>query len=201
MKRQIVWLLVAGMFTESVKAQTSSKQDYRNFPIVLSVQFHSLAFPLKDLTSNFKNVGIGIGTEIALGSKHNWAQQFQLSWYRNKQAGNGVLVYTQSSWRPTLVSHVYSELKAGFGFTYNFRPVESFKQDNGEWTSVGHKGKWLFTVPIGISLGYNDFSNNTYVAPFVSYQVLASLGYAKGIPVITNSLFQLGTRIHLQNKK
>jgi hypothetical protein len=158
MKRSVVLLLFISIIIQTAAAQTNSGKTYRNFPIVLSMQFHSLS-SLKDVKPNFKNVGFGIGSEIALGSKHNWAQQFQLSWYRNKQAGNGILLYTQSAWRPTLVSHIYTELKAGFGLTYNFRPEESFQQNNGAWSSAGHKGKWLFIVPVGVSLGYNKFLN------------------------------------------
>jgi hypothetical protein len=200
MKRSVRWLFFIICFGQTATAQTNSGKTYRNFPIVLSMQFHSLSFPLKDIKTNFKNAGFGIGSEIALGSKHNWAQQFQLSWYRNKQAGDGILIYTQSAWRPTVVSHIYTEVKAGFGLTYNFRPVESFKQIDGEWQSIGRKGKWLFTVPVGVSLGYNKFSLKTYIAPFVSYQILLNANYAKSIPVITNSLLQIGTRIHLSNK-
>ena len=201
MKHRVVWLFFSSIFIHSAVAQTNSGKNYRNFPIVMTMQFHSLSFPLKDLMSNFKNVGFGIGTEIALGSKHTWAQQFQMSWYRNKEAGDGLLIYTQSSWRPTIVSNFYTELKGGFGLTYNYRPVESYQQINGMWESVGHKGKWLFTVPVGVSLGYNKYSQYTYFAPFATYQILVNAKYAKSVPFITNSLFQVGTRIHLSNNK
>ncbi|MEP7143206.1 MAG: hypothetical protein ABI707_10070 [Ferruginibacter sp.] len=195
MKQGIGWLLSGIIFTKTTQGQSKIGKDNRNFPIVLSVQFHSLS-PLKDVKLNFKNVGFGIGSEIAPGSRHNWAQQFQLSWYRSKQAGNGILLYTQSAWRPTIISHIYTELKAGFGLTYNFRPAESFHQNNGAWSSDEHTGKWVFIVPVGVSLGYNKFSQHTYITPFVSYQILVDANYAKGIPVISNSLFQVGTRIH-----
>jgi hypothetical protein len=200
MKQCVQWCLVMTIFINLATAQINPEKNYRNFPVVLSVQFHSLAFPLKDVKTNFKNLGLGIGTEIALGNSHNWAQQFQILWYKNKQAGNGILIYTQSSWRPTFISYTYTELKVGLGLTYNFRPVESFQQNNGEWHSAGQKGKWLFTVPVGVSLGYNKYAQKTYVAPFASYQILFNANYAKGVPVITNSLVQIGTRIHLSNK-
>ena len=200
MKNNVVWLVVISNIIQAA-AQTGPVKNYRNFPIVLSVQFHSLSFPFKDLKTNFKNVGFGIGSEIALGSTHDWAQQFQLVWYRNKQAGNGIILYTQSAWRPTIAAHVYTELKAGFGLTYNFRPVVGYKQTDGTWQPAGHTGKWLFTVPVGVSLGYHDYSQRTYAAPFITYQVLANANYAKSVPVITNSLIQVGAGIHLSNNK
>lgn len=198
---RIKWLLAFCLLHQILPAQNNSEKTYRNFPLVLSVQFHSLSYPLKDLKTNFKNMGLGIGTEIALGSKHNWAQQFQFTWYRNKQAGNGIILYTQSAWRPTIAWHLYTEVKAGIGLTYNFRPVDAFRQDNGSWVVADHKGKWLFTVPVGVSLGYNNYSPHTYIAPFASYQLLLNAGYADGIPVVPNSLLQVGTRIHLSNSK
>jgi hypothetical protein len=201
MKQIVQWWLFLTCFSQITVAQNKSQKTYRNFPIVVTMQFHALSFPLKDLSSNFKNVGLGIGSEISLGSTHAWAQQFQLIGYRNKQAGNGIVLYTQSAWRPTIAAHVYTELKAGFGVTYNFRPVESYKQIDGQWTSVGHSGKWILTVPVGVSLGYNKYSPNTYVAPFISYQVLANAWYAKSLPIVTNSLFQVGARIHLPAQK
>lgn len=201
MKRSIGCMLVFFLLGLAANGQKTGPKNYRNFPIVFTVQFHSLSYPLKDLKSNFRNVGFGLGSEIALGSGHAWAQQFQVSWYRNQQAGNGILLYTQSAWRPTIVAHMYTELKAGFGYLYSFRPVESFKEVNGNWVSAGHKGKWLFTVPVGFSVGYNNYSTSTYVAPFASYQVLVSANYNKSVPIVTNSLFQLGARIHLPNNK
>jgi hypothetical protein len=179
MKSVMQGLLIVAIIIQTASGQLKADKNYRNFPIVLSVQFHSLSRPFKNLASNFKNIGFGIGTELALGSGHDWAQQFQFSWYRNKEAGNGILLYTQSAWRPTLVSHVYTELKGGFGYTI-----------------LTATGKWRFTVPVGVSVGYNRFSPSTYVAPFASYQILVSPGKTKILPPVTNTLWQLGARIH-----
>ncbi len=191
--------LIFSIFSLAIKAQVQQPKQYRNFPLVVSMQFHSLSFPFKNVKSNFSNVGIGLGTEIALGSTHAWAQQFNFLWYRNKNAGNGIGFYTQSSWRPTIVSHIYTEAKIGFGALYAFRPVESFKQENGQWVSAQHQGKWLPIVPIGISLGYNKFSRNTYIAPFVSYQLMLMGNYNKVLPVVPNTLIQIGSIIHFKN--
>jgi hypothetical protein len=185
--------------TMATNAQTKNTKVYRNFPLIITLQFHSIASPLKDLGSNCSHIGIGLGTEISLNGKHNWAQQFQASWYPNREAGGGLLFYTQTAWRPTIVSHIYTEIKAGVGYTYSFRPVESYKMQDGVWASAGHAGKWLLTLPVGISLGYNNYSSHTYVSPFISYQVLATGFYNRSIPLITNTLIQTGARIHLAN--
>lgn len=201
MMRRIHLLVLLILLFEVSDAQNSPGKSYRNFPLIMSVQFHSLSYPLKDIRTNFNNIGLGIGTELALGNKHNWAQQFHFTWYRNREAGNGIILYTQSAWRPGIAGNIYTELKAGVGFTHNYRPVEAYSQQNGQWTSAGKNGRWLLTVPAGVSIGYHKYSPGTYAAPYVSYQLLFSTPYADGIPVVPFSLLQLGTSIHLSSKK
>jgi hypothetical protein len=199
MKQTLLAFFLFSCTALPIKAQDKLHTNYRNFPLVVSLQFHALSMPFKDLKTNFSNVGIGLGTEIALGSTHDWSQQFNLIYYRNKNAGNGIGFYTQSSWRPTIAWHIYTEAKIGFGAMYSFRPVESYKQINGEWTSVGHRGKWMPVLPVGISLGYNKFSKNTYVAPFISYQLMIMGNYNKVLPAVPNTFIQIGSRIHFKN--
>jgi len=181
------------------QAQTTedSNKDYRNFPLIVSVQFQNFSMPFKDLGSNFSHVGIALGTEVSLNGKQNWAQQFQVGYYLNKEAGNGFFTYTQTVYRPTIYKHFFAEVKAGVGWQRVFHPVDAYEFQNGTWTSVTG-GKSQLIVPLGISVGYNDYSTNTYVAPFISYQVIPSLFYDETIPLNFYSLFQIGTRIHFK---
>ena len=190
----LVWICLTVCFYS--QGQDKQNRSYRNFPVIITLQFHSLTLPFKNLKSNFSNVGFGLGTEISYNGKENWVQQFNVAWYRNKNIGNGLLFSTQTVWRPTVFNNFYSEIKAGAGYTYCFRPVESYKQDNGNWVSVGHKGKGMFTILTGISAGYNTYSSHIYVSPFVSYQFLLLKGYNKSIPVVPETLLQAGSKIH-----
>lgn len=177
-----------------VSAQTDPNS-YRDFPIIITIQFQSLAVPFRNIKSNFSNIGLGVGTEVSLNGKNNWIQQASVLWYHNKTVGNGLMVYTQNAWRPTMGSNAYTEIKAGAGYLYSFRPVKSYKQVEGNWISVGRKGKGILTLPVGISVG-NDFSSsNTNFSTFVSYQFLLAMGYNKSIPVIPLTLIQVGSRV------
>lgn len=189
----IAVLIIASNIMTS--AQDSSR-DYSNFPLVVTLQFHAFALPFHDFASNFKNVGIGLGTEVSLNGKDNWGQQFSVVWFRNKNLGNGLLLHTQTAWRPTIVSEVYSELKIGAGYLYSFHPVPSFEQTNGEWHEVRHRGKWMLTIPIGASLGYHNYTSGTQVSPFVTYQFLPVKNYNASIPIVPETMLQVGTRIH-----
>lgn len=199
MKRKIVLSLLGIFLVASLQAQTDSQKSYRNFPIIVMVQFHNLSMPFKDMKSNFSNIGFGLGTELSYNGKSNWVQQFSATWHHNKTVGNGILLYSQAAWRPNIGSGVYSEVKAGVGYMYAFHPVESYKQNNGTWESVDRKGKGMFTLPVGISLGYQSYSEKTYISPFISYQFLLISGYNQSIPLVPETLIQVGSRIHLGN--
>jgi hypothetical protein len=199
MKRHIASTIIAVLFWSELNAQNESNaEQYRNFPLVVTLQFHSFALPFHDMRSNFSNIGLGIGTEISLNGMNSAAQQVSAVWYRNKQIGNGLLFYTQTSWRPTVASNLYTELKGGLGYLYAFRPVESHRQVNGKWISVGHKGKGLLTIPIAVSIGYNEASPKTYLSPFFTYQFLVVKDYNKSIPIVPETLLQVGSRIHFK---
>jgi hypothetical protein len=192
----ILFVIACGLSTHT-RAQSDTGDSYRNFPIVVTIQFHALTLPFHDMKTNFSNVGIGIGTELSLNGKQSWVQQVNAVWYRNKSIGNGIFFYTQNAWRPTVASNVFTEVKAGAGYLYAFRPVESFKLVNGNWEPVGHRGKGLFAVPVGFSVGYNSHSTRISFAPFVSYQFLVVSGYNKTIPIVPETLIQVGSRVHL----
>lgn len=198
MKRKALLSLAGICLFSTLFAQTESIKNYRNFPLIVSIQFHALSLPFKDLKSNFANVGLGLGTEVSFNGKHNFVQQIHTVWYRNKAVGDGVLFYTQTAWRPTVAVNVFSEIKAGAGYLYAFRPVPSFQPENGRWKAVGRKGKGLFTVPVGISIGYHDFSPGTYLSPFVSYQFLLVSGYNQSVPLVPETLLQIGTGIYFE---
>jgi hypothetical protein len=181
------------------QAQDSDQPDrgYRNFPLIVSLQFQNFALPFHDLTSNFTHVGISLGTEVSLNGKQNWAQQLQAGYYLNKEMGNGFFTYTQTVYRPTVFKHFYPEVKVGIGWQRAFHPVDAYVFDIGIWTRDAG-GKSQLIVPVGISIGYNDYRATTYASPFITYQVIPALFYDDVLPLNFYSLFQVGTRIHFK---
>jgi hypothetical protein len=196
MQTRIITAALCFLLALSASAQEESPKAYSNFPIIVTVQFHALSLPFKNLKSNFRNVGIGLGTEVSHNGKQNWITQFGMLWYRNKAVGNGWLLYTQTGWRPTLAGDVYTELKAGVGYLIASRPVQSWKPVEDRWENAGRKGKGMFTIPVGISAGVNTGSGNTLVSPFVSYQFMIVNGYSTSIPIVPQTLIQTGARVH-----
>lgn len=179
-----------------MQAQSDPARDYKNYPIIVTLQFHAFALPFKDFKSNFKNVGIGLGTEISHNGQDNWVQQFNILWYKNKSLGNGIHVNTQTVWRPTIAGEVYSEVKLGIGCLYSFRPNMGYQQVEGKWLAMGHKGKMMLAIPVGVGIGYHNYSASTQVSPFTGYQFMLVNSYSKSIPLVPETLVQFGTRIH-----
>ena len=179
-----------------IEASGQEQKAYTNFPIIITLNFHAFALPFRDIKANFSNIGIGVGTEMSFTGSPTGVQQVQAIWYHNKAMGNGLMLQTQSVWRPDFNSNAFGEIKGGVGYLYSFRPSESFQQVNSKWIAVGRKGKGMLTIPIGISAGINSRSSNTYISNFISYQFLLVKDYNKSIPVVPETLIQVGSAIH-----
>lgn len=200
MKKQILLFCLLSLFSNAtLNAQDPNQKDYRNFPVIVTLQFQSFSLPFKNFGANFKNMGIGIGTEVSHSGDHDWIQEFSVMWQRNNAMGNGLYFLTQTAWRPYLGNPFFGEIKAGIGYKIAYRPIESFIQKNGEWLSAGKKGKGMLAIPVGIGMGVHSFSENTYTSPFVNYQLILLKGYNQDIPIVPETLIQLGTRTHLKS--
>ncbi|EOZ92587.1 hypothetical protein A33Q_3968 [Indibacter alkaliphilus LW1] len=196
--KPLLLLVIACLFFPKNQglAQAETGNNYRNFPIVFSLQFHSLAMPFKDLKSNFKNVGFGIGTEVSHNGLHNWVQQFDLIWIKNKGIGNGILLSTQTSYRPMMVGNIFAEVKAGVGYLKSFKPSQSYQQIDGKWNEAKKNGKGMLAFPIGLGLGQHNHSESSYISPFFGYQMILVTNYNQDIPIVPQTLFQIAGRIH-----
>ena len=50
--------------------QGQREDDFRNYPIVITLQFQSFSMPFQNIKGHFRNIGIGIGTGEWLGAIH-----------------------------------------------------------------------------------------------------------------------------------
>lgn len=192
--KAILTLFLAGL-AFGARAQPDAGPNDR-LPIVVTVQFHSLSVPFRQLKNNFRNVGIGIGTELRYGPRSAFYQRFALTWYRNRAVGNGWLAQTQAVWRPAIGADGFGEGRAGIGYLLSKRPTPAYRYRDGDWVAAGKKGRGLFTVPVGIGAGYRlGGSGDDDLSPFLGYEVLAISGYNRSIPLVTETLLQVGTRI------
>jgi len=166
-----------------------------DFPVTLTIHFPALAMPFRSVDLNFRNIGVGIGTEITLNQSGTWVQQFQVAWLRNRQAGNGLLAYTQLAWRPAIGDNGFAEIKAGVGYQYAFTPAPALQSKGGEWQSARHKGKGMLALPVGMAFGYHHDEGATRYTPFAGYQFMLLTHYNTTVPLIPQTIFQTGLSI------
>lgn len=171
---------------------------YRNWPVVVGLQFHTLAMPFSDGKSAFSNPGLSVGTEFRYNRRATLLQSLQAGYYHNRYAGNGLYAAPQLVYRPQF-GPLYAELRAGAGVLYAMQPGRSYELKDGSWQTHNHGGKLMLMLPVGLSLGYNGRQAAPRISPFVSCQVFVLHGYNPGIPVVPNRLLQAGVRAHLFN--
>lgn len=192
----IIFFLLFGLSYKVTYGQSEQGRDYRNFPIVLSIQFHSLSMPFTDIKSNFKNMGFGIGTEVSLNGKRHWVQQFDMVWIKNKGIGNGLLFTSQAAWRPMISNGFFTEIKCGLGYMLSKHPSSPWEQKDGQWEKSDQQRKGMLALPIGIGAGYYDYTTDMFLSPFAGYQMLLLTKYNQTLPVVPQTLIQTGLRIH-----
>lgn len=173
------------------QAQEKSTSNSKDLPIIISLHFHALSVPFKNMGAALKNIGVGIGTEIAYNDRANFLQQAQLIFYRNKGVGNGVMIQSQALWRPTF-SEGFAEVKIGMGYLVSYRPSRTFTQINGAWSRHGYKSKGMLTIPAACAIGYRLQEG---VSSFVGYQFMLATGFSKSIPVVPYSMMNPGVAI------
>lgn len=178
-------------------AENNSPKKPLQLPLIGGLIFQNFALPWKDLGSNFTHPGIMLGTEISYNKKQNLLQQFTGGYYFNKEMGNGFQLYTQFVYRPKLTKFIHPEAKIGAGWLRTYHPVQSYKFQNNEWKKVGG-GKSQLIVPIGFSLVYNNEKQTRISSPFISYQILPTIGYNAIVPVSFYTQWQIGTKINLK---
>lgn len=189
----VAFLLVLGRVSP---AQEAPKL-YQQLPIILTIEFQSFSMPFQDFGAHFKNIGIGIGTEVSLkNGTQNWAQSLTLVWNRNRIMGNGLGLYTQTIGRLFADSGAFGEMKIGVGYKYMFRPTTSYKRTNGQWAAVGTKGKSMLMIPINFGGGYIEYGQEFSSATFINYQFSLLSGYNVSLPVAPFTSYQGGVRIH-----
>ncbi|WP_304517155.1 hypothetical protein [Cecembia rubra] len=193
---KVIFFLLLGLTCRLTYGQSQQGREYRNFPIVLSMQFHSLSMPFKDIKSNFKNVGFGIGTEVSLNGERNWVQQFDVVWVKNKGIGNGLLFTSQAAWRPMISNGFFTEIKFGMGYMLSKHPSSPWEQKGSQWVKSDQQRKGMLALPIGIGTGYYNYASDLFISPFAGYQMLLLSKYNKTLPIVPQTLIQTGLRIY-----
>lgn len=187
MHLKFIFLLLAIALVTLIQAQEAMPR----LSLTASVQFHSLGLPFQQMGGNFKNLGLNVGARFGWNDKGSLVQDLQLSWLSNRNVGNSWTLHTQLGWQPRLFNAVRFGPHLGLGYSWLQHPVTSFVQEDGEWVAQGQRGKGVLSVPVGLSLRLAK----GWVQPFVAYQMLLYSDYNQGVPILPNTMLQIGSQI------
>lgn len=194
--KQIPVFIVFILLLDGQAGQGQTPQPFHSWPIRVSLIFHNVTTPFRDMRSNFLHPGVGIGTEIKYNNRARWVQSLDVIWYRNKQMGNGLLAFTQVAWRPGRKDGIYGEIKAGVGYAYMWRPVPGMQLHSGSFTDAGKHGKHMLTAPAGFGIGWNNDPKRSWSNQLLGYQLLLSGPFNPSIPAIPQTIITLGSNIN-----
>ena len=200
MKQNMLLFLLLLFFIGAGHAQSgiNDGREYENFPLMLSIKFQNLALPFQDVKSNFKNIGIGIATEVSWGGSKNLVQQFNLMWVFNRGSGNILSFYSQAVYRPSLSGSLHGGIKGGVSYTFMFKPNPSYIFNGKEWIK-GPAARGMFGIPAGIHLSWQEPKTSTYSAPYMAYDPFLHTGYNRDVPVIPHTVLEIGNAIHFKS--
>lgn len=190
MQKILLLLILSPSFSFSQDANANSQPSF-----VVGISFHAVSTPFHKPGNNFRNLGFKIGAEIPWNSKDNLRQAVEVGYYFNKLNGRSIYVHSDFVYRPKITHEVRAEFRIGPGVGLILAPGKSYIQREGVW-SVARGGKWFPQVHGAVGISYNDLRlQSSEVSPYVQYEVMAIVGYNRGIPVLPNSFIHMGTKM------
>jgi hypothetical protein len=167
----------------------------RKLPLVLGIQFHTLALPFSDLRSLPDDAGVRAGTEVSLNKRGTLLHAASLSWYHSANTGDALAVLAQAVYRPQIYRKLYAEIRAGAGLMQAFYPSEAYSVRNGAWSPEGRTGKLMAVLPFGAGAGLNGSARRFSFSPFLSYEIQAALNYNRTLPAVPHGVLIFGSKI------
>jgi len=199
----ILLLLSLPIVSISQDIEKVKKQD---FPISMSYNNHSWAFPLGSiLRLNPQYPGLTVGTEInyRVRPKTKLFQVVELGGFLNSASGNATYVNTSLAFRLSTDFGLYSDIGLGLGIFSSYYINDTYtQQENGSYSLSDEKATTALSNNIFLGLGYDlskKYDKNLQV--FVRYQWIASGSYWSMITIRPSGLFHIGIRHSLRTNK
>lgn len=166
---------------------------HKDYPLIVTASFQNFCLPFRDFGSHFSHPGLWVGSELGLNKRKTLLQQAHVGGYLNSDMGGGLLLATQTVYRPRIYKNLSAEVKLGLGFCRSGHPGQAWGLQEGEWVeTAGWKTQVM--LPIGISAEYHRDLGGAAWVPFVGYQVVPMLGYNSVLPLTFQNHFQVGIR-------
>ncbi len=180
-------------------AQTLFAQNER-FSYAIRLDFPNFSLPFDNFKENFRNGGLSFEVRYAYAEPTvsrpfgTTQQVLQIGYFRNRYHGDHYFVNTQFAVAPTIGQNLEVGASLGVGYLWASAPGDNFQSDgNGNWATVRNT-KGFLTIPLGIRAGYHTKLGSVNWTPFLSYQIMPTIGYNDAIPIGPLNQFSVGNQ-------
>lgn len=199
----LLWLFGFQNAISAQDANETPKPKKQDFPISVSVNNHSWAFPLSSIVRlGPQYPGLTIGTEInyRVRPRTKFFQTLELGGFINPASGNGTYINTNLAFRYTGKRGILFDLGLGLGTFKSYFINDTYKQtDDGSYVQSDVNGVSALSNNIFLSAGYDlSVKHDKNLVLFVRYQWIASGAYWSNFVIRPSGLFHIGARHSLR---
>lgn len=149
-------------------------------------------------------VEIGYGFDWKTKSKHDWFQEFKLSYFYHRFVQHGIPLYTDIGYRYKFSHSLAGQVALGAGYLQSIPATAKLKlSDNGEYKNdkgVG-RSQALAVANFGIRYAIHPAAE-TSAKVFITYQQLLQTPFVKAyVPILPYNSMLIGCSIPLRSYK
>lgn len=157
------------------------------------------------LVTGIEHPGIefGYGFNWKTKSKHDWFQEFKLSYFYHRFVQHGFPLYTDIGYRYKFSSSLSTQVSFGAGYMQSIPATAKLKLGaNGEYKKDKGIGRAQAIAVVNFSIGYTLHSVKNTPRFFVSYQQFLQTPFVKSyVPVLPYNSMLIGCSIPFRSHK
>jgi hypothetical protein len=149
-------------------------------------------------------IEIGYGFNWKTKSKHDWYQEFKLSYFYHRFVQHGIPLYTDIGYRYKFSNALSAQVALGAGYMQSIPATAKLKlSDNGEYKNDKGIGRSQVLAAANFSIGYAIHPSAKKSAKvFITYQQFLQTPFVKAyVPILPYNSLLIGCSIPLQSHK
>jgi len=149
-------------------------------------------------------IEIGYGFNWKTKSKHDWYQEFKLSYFYHRFVQHGIPLYTDIGYRYKFSHALSAQVSLGAGYMQSIPATAKLKlSNNGEYKNDKGIGRSQALGAVNFSIGYTLHSSaKKSPKVFITYQQFLQTPFVKAyVPILPYNSLMIGCSIPLQSHK
>ena len=149
-------------------------------------------------------VELGGGFNWKTKSKHDWYQEFKLSWFYHRFVQNAIMLYSDFGYRYKFSPHWVAQTAIGLGYLHSIPATAKLKlNQNGEYKNDKGIGMAQGMAAFNLGLGYFIHpSGKRPVKIFATYQQFLQSPFVKEyVPILPYNSLHIGCSIPIPSHK